>query len=72
MLLNSSPNNIQILGLSETKLKSYHMNSILEIRNYQMFREDRIIWEDRPEHGDRLIVYVKDGIFFVKEISPRM
>ena len=48
LLFNSSQNNIHIIGLSETKLKSYHMNSIFEIRNYQMFRKDRIISEDRP------------------------
>ena len=62
LLLNSSQNNIHILGLSETKLNSNHMNSIFEVKNYQMFRKDRVISEDRPEHGGGLIVYVKDGI----------
>ena len=62
LLLNSSQNNIHILGLSETKLNSNHMNSIFEVKNYQMFRKDRVISDDRPEHGGGLIVYVKDGI----------
>ena len=62
LLLNSSQNNIHILGLSETKLNCHHMNSIFEVKNYQMFRKDRVISEDRPEQGGGLIVYVKDGI----------
>ena len=62
LLVNSSQNNIHILGLSETKLNSNHMNSIFEVKNYQMFRKDRVISVDRPEHGGGLIVYVKDGI----------
>ena len=40
LLLNSSHNNIQVLGLSESKLNSYHLNAIFEIKNYQMFRKD--------------------------------
>ena len=36
------------------------MNSIFEIRNYQMFRKNRITSDDIPEHGGGLIVYVKD------------
>ena len=59
LLFNSSQNNIQIIGLSETKLKSYHVNSIFEIRNYQMFRKNRITSDDRPEHRGGLIVYEK-------------
>ena len=39
LLLNSSQNNIHILGLSETKLNCHHMNSIFEVKNYQMFRK---------------------------------
>ena len=27
-----------------------------------MFRKDRTISDDRPKHGDGLLVYVKDGI----------
>ena len=27
-----------------------------------MFRKERIISDDRPKHGDGLLVYVKDGI----------
>lgn len=62
LLLNSSQNDIHILGLSESKLRNDHMNSLFEIRNYQIFRKDRVISTDRPEHGGGLIVYVKDGI----------
>ena len=40
LLLNSSQYNIHVLGLSETKLKTYHKNSIFEVKNYQMFRKD--------------------------------
>ena len=59
LLLNSSQN---ILGLSESKLNSSHMNSFFDINNYQTFRKDRIISTDRPQHGGGLIVYVKDGV----------
>ena len=51
LLLNSSQNNIQVLGLSESKLNSFHMNHIFEVKNYQMFRKDRTISEERPEQG---------------------
>ena len=66
LLLNSSQNNIHIIGLSETKLKSYHKNSIFEIRNYEMFRKSRITSDDRPEHRGGLIVYEK-----IKKISVK-
>ena len=62
LLLNSSQNNIQVLGLSESKLNSFHMNHIFEVKNYQMFRKDRTISEERPEQGGGLLVYVKEGI----------
>ena len=62
LLLNSSHNNIQVLGLSESKLNSYHLNAIFEIKNYQMFRKDRTVSVERPEQGGGLLVYVKDGI----------
>ena len=62
LLLNSSKNDIDILGLSESKLNSSHMNSFFKINNYQTFRKDRLISTDRPQHGGGLIVYVKDGI----------
>ena len=32
LLVNSSPNYIHLLGLSETKLNSNHMNSIFEVK----------------------------------------
>ena len=62
LLLNSSKNDIDILGLSESKLNSSHMNNFFKINNYQTFRKDRLISTDRPQHGGGLIVYVKDGI----------
>ena len=34
LLLNSSHNNLQVLGLSESKLNSYHLNALFEIKNY--------------------------------------
>ena len=62
LLLKSSQNNIQVLGLSESKLNSFHMNHIFEVKNYQMFRKDRTISEERPQQGGGLLVYVKEGI----------
>lgn len=37
LLLNSSQNDIQILGLSDSKLKSYDINSIFEIKKIIRF-----------------------------------
>ena len=31
-------------------------------KNYQLFRKERILSEDRPEQGGGIIVYVKDDI----------
>ena len=62
LLLNSSHNNMQVLGLSESKLNSYHMNALFEIKNYQMSRKDRTVSVQRPEQGGGLLVYAKDGI----------
>ena len=62
LLLNSSENDIQLLGLSESKLNANHTSDFFKIRNYQLFRKDRIVSADRPEQGGGIIVYVKDEI----------
>ena len=60
-MLNNSSNNIHILGLCETKLKSIHPDSYFYIDNYQFFRRDRIISKEGSEQGGG-IVYVKDCV----------
>ena len=62
LMLNSSDNDIHILGLSETKLRNIHQDNYFFIENYQFFRRDRIISEQRPEQGGGIIVYVKDSV----------
>ena len=62
LMLTSSDNDIHILGLSETKLRSVHEDNYFYIENYQFFRRDRIISEQRPEQGGGIIVYVKDSV----------
>ena len=62
LLLNSSENDIQLLGLSESKLNANHTNVFSKIRTYQLFRKDRIVSADRPEQAGGIIVYVKDEI----------
>ena len=62
LMLNSSSNNVQILGLCETKLKSIHPDSYFFIDNYPFFRRDRIISTERSEQGGGIIVYVKDCV----------
>ena len=62
LLLNSSKNDIQLFGLSESKLNDSHTSNSLNIKNYQLFRKDRVISAGRPEQGGGIIVYVKDGI----------
>lgn len=58
LLLGSSENQIQILGLSETKLKDVHPGSFLEINGYQKpFRRDR-----KQNAGGGLLVFVKNGV----------
>ena len=65
LLLNSSENDIQLFGLSESKLNANHTSDVFKIRNYQLFRKDRIVSADRPEQGGGSIVYVKDEIKFL-------
>ena len=59
LMLNNSSNNIHILGICETKLKSIHPDSYFCIDNYKFFRRDRIISTERSEQGGGIIVYVK-------------
>ena len=60
LLLNSSSNDIQFFGLSESKLNDSHTSKFFNINNFQLFRKDRVISAGRPEQGGEVIVYVKD------------
>ena len=62
LMLNSSGNEIHIFGLSETKLKNFHPDSAFNIDNYQLFRKDRFISNERREQGGGIIVYVRNGV----------
>ena len=62
LMLTISDNDIHILGLSETKLRSVHEDNYFYIENYQFIRKERIISEQRPEQGGGIIVYVKDSV----------
>lgn len=62
LLLNSSENDIHLLGISETKLNEQHSNHYFELNNYQLFRRDRIVSPDRPQQGGGILVYVKEEI----------
>lgn len=58
LLLSSDQNQIQILGLSETKLKEIHYDSFFEVNGYQKpFRRDR-----KQNAGGGLLVYVRNGV----------
>ena len=39
-----------------------HTSNFFNIKNFQLFRKDRVISAVRPEQGGGIIVYVKDGI----------
>ena len=60
--LNCFRNDIQLFGLSESKINDSHTSNFFNIKNFQLFRKDRIISAGRPEQGGGIIVYVKDGI----------
>ena len=63
LMINSSENDIHLLGINESKLYSNHHNNFIGIKkNYHFFRKERILSEDRPEQGGGIIVYVKDDI----------
>ena len=62
LLLNCSRNDIQLFGLSESKLNDSHTSNFFNIKNFQLYRTDRVISAGRPEQGGGIIVYVKDGI----------
>ena len=66
LLLNSSENDIYLLGISESTRNSNHPNNFIGIKNYQLFRKYRILSEGRPEHGKGIIVYEKDDIKCVR------
>ncbi|MEW8544961.1 MAG: reverse transcriptase family protein, partial [Candidatus Thiodiazotropha sp.] len=58
LLLMSEQNQIQVFGLSESKLNDLHPDSYFEINGYQKpFRRDR-----GQNAGGGLLVYVKDGV----------
>ena len=61
LMLNSEENDIDLLGLSETKLKSFHPNSAFTINNYQLFRKDRVLSKEHKKEGGGLLIYVKQG-----------
>ena len=51
-MLNSTENDIRLLGLSESKLKANHPSNHFAIKNFKLFRRDRILSADRPERGE--------------------
>ena len=53
LMLNSTENDIQLLGLSESKLKANHPSNHFANENFQRFRRDRILSADRPEQGEK-------------------
>ena len=72
LMLNSTENDIQLLGLSESKLKANHPSNHFAIKSFQLFRRDRIISAVRPEQGGGIIVYVKDDINCVRMVGLRV
>ena len=56
-------NSIHILGLSESKLKECHLESVFCIEGFQNpIRKDRL-----EDGGGRIIVYVKEGMIFKRK-----
>ena len=55
LLLNSSGNDIHLFGLSESKLNDSHTSNFFNIKNFQLFRKDRVISAVRPEQGAELL-----------------
>lgn len=62
LMLNNSENDIHIFGLSETKLRDVHVDTFFHIENFQFFRKDRVVTNERKEQGGGIIVYVKNGV----------
>lgn len=62
IMLNRCNNDIHIFGLSETKLKSLHPDNCFMLDNYQFFRKDRVVTNDRQPQGGGIVVYVKNGV----------
>ena len=69
LLLNSSGNDIHLFRLSESKLNDSHTSNFFNIKNFQLFRKDRVISAVRPEQGGGIIVYVKDGIKYERRLD---
>ena len=60
LMLTSENNSIHILGLSESKLKECHLESVFCIEGFQKpIRKDRL-----EDGGGGIIVYVKEGVIF--------
>ena len=67
LMLNSTESDMQLLGLSESKLKENHPSNHFAITFFfQLFRSDRILSADRLGRGGGVIVYVKDDINCVR------
>ena len=62
LMLNSEENDIHLLGISETKLKSLHPDNAFIENKYQLFKKDRVLTQERQEKGGGLLVFVKNGI----------
>ena len=58
LMLNSEENDIHLLGISE----SFHLDNAFIANNYQLFRKDRVLTQERQEKGGGLLVFVKDRI----------
>lgn len=59
LILTSESNLIHIFGLSESKLKDFHLESVFYIDGYQT-----PIRKDRLEGGGGIIVYIREGIVY--------
>ena len=58
LMLSSEQNKIQLFGLSETKLQSFHPDTIYEIDGYQKpFRRDRT-----ENQGGGILLYAENGV----------
>ena len=56
LLLNTSGNDTQLFGLSESKLNDSHSSKFFNIKDFQLFRKDRVILANRPEQGEELLL----------------
>ena len=58
VMLNTSPNKIHILGLSETRLNDSIDNDLISINNYRIIRRDK-----QFDKHTGIIVYTHDSIY---------